>query len=516
VVAHCLGLEPDDVDARCESLSNEHRFLRYVGTAGWPDGTIQTGYGFAHALYRHAALARLASPTVRRFHRAIADRLQTGYGGSEDAVAAELAGHFDEGKAPGEALRFYALAIGRAVRVHGHVEAIAHFERTLTLLPLRPAGSERDAVELQILDALGPSLIAVRAASGPELVPLFERAAELARTRADDRRLYAALFALQRFRMVKGRLREVKEHAPQIAEVVARLPDPRLGTGAALVQATASVFRGGYAEAREEFARLAAALDPEPDELASLVPLHRAHAALLAWLTGRPDEALRLARRAVSSAESTRDPYLLVHTLCSLSLVHAWRGEARDTLDTSRRAMELVIGAGVSFWNTRARLLGAWAGSELDGREREPRLAELLGQPFDLDGARRTLDTPLFVELLARANHRERALDEIAAALEFARQTDERAGEPELLRLRGELLKDSAPEEADRCFKGARTLAKEQGAVSFELRAAMSLCGFRRGSQRRPAVAELRRVAATFTEGRATADLLAAKAMLAE
>jgi DNA-binding winged helix-turn-helix (wHTH) protein len=515
VVAHCLGSDADDVDARCESLANQHRFLRYVDMQTWPDGTIQTRYDFAHALYRHAAFARTPSASVRTFHRAAAQRLRTGHAGSEDAIAAELAGHFDEGKVPAEAVHCYALAGGRAARLHGHVEAIAHFERGRALLPSLPGSPERNALELRILDGLGPSLFWARGADAPDLVPALERAAELARALGDDIRLYRALFELQRFRMLRGQLREIGEHGEEIRLVAARLPDPALGVGAAFLKASAAVFRGRFAEAEEEFARVPVPADAPCNELPT-VPIGRAHMAVLAWATGRPDTALALARRAVSSAEASRDPFVLVHTLGCLSFLHAWRREPGATLEVARRTHGLLAESPVPFWNDRARLLLAWACSELDATTLETHVQELLAQPLDLGGVRRTVEAPLFVELLARANRTDRALDEIAGALAHARKTDERIGEPELLRLRGELLEARDPDEAGRCLEGAFELAKEQRSAPYELRAALSLCRYRRGAKKRQAMAELRRIVSTFAEGSETADLRSAKALLTE
>ena len=90
----------------------------------------------------------------------------------------------------------------------------------------------------------------------------------------------------------------------------------------------------------------------------------------------------------------------------------------------------------------------------------------------------------------------------------------------ELLRTKGELLLlggvPTAVETAEQCFLRALDVARRQGALSWELRAAMSLARLWRGQRR---VNEARKllgpVYRRFTEGFATADLLTAKALLA-
>src|SRR5258708_2500152 len=72
-VAHALELPADEVDSVCEGLANDQRFLRCVTSERWPDGTIQSRYGFVHALVRHAAFVRISSTTPRVWHRRVAE-----------------------------------------------------------------------------------------------------------------------------------------------------------------------------------------------------------------------------------------------------------------------------------------------------------------------------------------------------------------------------------------------------------------------------------------------------------
>ena len=57
-VARALDVPVPDVDAACELLANELPYLRHVDTETWRDGTLAPRFGFSHALYQQAALAR--------------------------------------------------------------------------------------------------------------------------------------------------------------------------------------------------------------------------------------------------------------------------------------------------------------------------------------------------------------------------------------------------------------------------------------------------------------------------
>jgi len=94
----------------------------------------------------------------------------------------------------------------------------------------------------------------------------------------------------------------------------------------------------------------------------------------------------------------------------------------------------------------------------------------------------------------------------------------ERWYEPELYRLKGELLLAQSPDnhaEADTCFHHAITIAQTQQTKSFELRAATSLARlWQQQGKRQEAYDLLAPVYHWFTEGFDTADLQDAKALL--
>jgi len=104
-------------------------------------------------------------------------------------------------------------------------------------------------------------------------------------------------------------------------------------------------------------------------------------------------------------------------------------------------------------------------------------------------------------------------------ALARAEQTEARWYLAELLRTKGELLLlgrvPTAVEAAEACFQQAIEVARRQGALSWQLRAAMSLARFWHGQQRASQARKLLSpVYRRFTEGFGTADLVAAKTLL--
>jgi predicted ATPase len=114
----------------------------------------------------------------------------------------------------------------------------------------------------------------------------------------------------------------------------------------------------------------------------------------------------------------------------------------------------------------------------------------------------------------------EAALASVAAGLKAVEKMGGGAPlEAELYRLRGEALLAGAGtvNEAETAMQQGIDVARRQNAKSWELRAAMSLARLRR-QQGRPqeAVALLAPILGWFTEGFDTADLKAARTLLAD
>ena len=129
---------------------------------------------------------------------------------------------------------------------------------------------------------------------------------------------------------------------------------------------------------------------------------------------------------------------------------------------------------------------------------------------------------PYYLALLAGAFEIAGQIEKAATLLDEALQIVKRTGErwyfAELKRHKGELLlRQGHSDGAEELYRRALSIAEEQGAKLWELRAAVSLARLRRDQGRR---AEARDLLAPiydwFTEGFDTQDLKEAKALLGE
>jgi predicted ATPase len=127
---------------------------------------------------------------------------------------------------------------------------------------------------------------------------------------------------------------------------------------------------------------------------------------------------------------------------------------------------------------------------------------------------------PEFLGVLAEGLTGLGRFAEASDAVDKALSRSELGGElwyvPELHRIKGELLQVAgAADSAERCFGSALRVAQQQGALRWELRAALSIARLRMTQSRQEdARAILAPVVDRFTEGFGAADLRAARDML--
>jgi hypothetical protein len=195
-------------------------------------------------------------------------------------------------------------------------------------------------------------------------------------------------------------------------------------------------------------------------------------------------------------------------------------------LSAAKTLEELSREHEIPFWRSDAQLLAGWARGRLHdaatGAEDLRRaLAERADQGTWDQGA--WFDAPFFKGLLAELEAEtlgtESALARIDEAMTLARQVETRCNLPFPHLLRGKLLLErdpSNPAPAEEAFQTALEIAKQQGARSWGLRAALSLAKLYQHTARS---ADAREVLASALEGFSPTpempEIAAAQALLA-
>jgi predicted ATPase len=490
----------------------------------------QATYTFKHTLVQDAAYQSLLKSRRQQLHAQIAAALEQRFPDEAQIQPELMAHHFTEAGLAEDAIRYWLQAGRRAAERSANVEAVAHLSRGLDLLKSLPESGARDGLELDLLVALGPALVATRGFAAPENEKLYVRARELCARTAETTRLFPVIWGLWMVHQHTSRLAQARHFAQDLLEVAARSGDRGL-----LLQAHHSAWTTLFV--MEE---LQPALEHTKQGIALYeFDAHRKHAflygghdpgmccrmigALISWLLGFPDQAHALAHQSIEIGRRLDHPFSLGMALSFATSVHKLRREPELVAERAAAFLELHAARGMRlahFAGTAAMLAG-WAlaaRGEIDQGVEQLRagLAELRATGW----GRLAFQLSLLAEALLWAGERAAGMEVIEEAAKVIETTGERLWEPEVRRLQGELLSaHPGPDNgaAERSFHEALDAARSHDAKSFELRAAMSLARLWRDQGKRAEARDLLApVYGWFTEGFDTADLKDAKALLDE
>jgi predicted ATPase len=242
------------------------------------------------------------------------------------------------------------------------------------------------------------------------------------------------------------------------------------------------------------------------------------------WMQGFTDQALNEARLSLEELQGTDPPLQLCRILYQgICRIATMTGDFATADREIARLIEVATGFSAPVWMTSGHFL---KGQLLVERGEFAQGLLLLRDAFKT--CDRTGWHISYAELksaLALGLAGTGRLDEALVALDEAMAADREGGHgwyaPELLRIKGEVLLQQDGDQsilaAEDCLNQAAQMAREQDALFWELRIALSLARLRVSQGRRhEARAPLASVYDRFTEGFATADLQAARTLLDE
>ena len=251
----------------------------------------------------------------------------------------------------------------------------------------------------------------------------------------------------------------------------------------------------------------------------------RAMLARALWMQGLTDQALHEARLSLNELPDTDHQLqlcpILYHGICRIATM---TGDFATADREIAHLIELAKSLNAQLWETAGHFL---KGKLLVERGEFAQGLLVLRDAFETGGRTWRLSYPEFKGTIAFGLAGTGRLDEALVALDDAMAADREDADgrgwyaPELLRIKGEVLLQKGASQlaqaAEDCFNQAAQMAREQGALFWELRIALSLARLRVSHGRHhEARAPLASVYDRFTEGFATADMQAARTMLDE
>jgi predicted ATPase/DNA-binding winged helix-turn-helix (wHTH) protein len=475
---------------------------------------------------RHAEYYRhlLAPAEAESETRPQAEWLAT-YGRHLDNVRAALDWAFSPGGDPqlGAALAIVAVPLWTQLSLLG--ECRERVERALASLDPGAAATARPRMQLSA--ALGWALmygLGRARESGPAWAVTLELAEAL-----DDRDYQRrALWGLCIDQFNNGEFRTALEFARRFASLVTGSADAIDLMLADRILATSLHFLGDQKGARHHIDRVLAQQAALTDQSQIVrmrfdqrVSAHYFQARIL-WLQGFTDHALRVVEHNVEEGRAIGHALSFCSVLGQGACPIAFQ---TGDLDAAARYGAMLLDHTerhpVRLWQLWARCFNAMVMIK-----RGDTAGGLAGLRRELEQAGDSRYLPRFLmplgELaacLGEAGEVARGLATVDEALVRCKTRDEGWYLAELLRIKGELLlrqaADQAVAAAEECFRDAQKMAEEQGALFWELRAALSLARLGARQDRQDGVREiLAPVYDRFTEGFATADMISARNLL--
>jgi len=434
-----------------------------------------------------------------------------------------FAQHYAEARLVEKSAACWGKAGHRSAARSAMAEAAAQLRKGLDQLALLPDAPERRRQELEFWSALGAVMVAVKGYAAPETGQAYARARELWEQLGSPSEFLGHFRGLARYHAHRGEI----DLALSLDEDLLRLSRQR-NDSAGLVMGHASSgtdlgFAGRFASARSHLEEALALYDPNSHRsLVHHAGIHphvttQSFLGIVLFCLGHPDQALARSNAAIAEARRLAHLPSLANSLSDGTRLLSLLG---DDAALGRRVDQLVAVTteqGFRQWRPFGSIyrgsVKARSGDVVEG------ISFLRSGTNTYCATGATLWIPHHTALLAEACEIAGKIEEAVTLLDEALQrTGARWFAAEFSRRKGQLLlRQGHHEAAEELFCKALSIAEEQEAKMWELRAAVSLGRLRCEQGRRAEARDLLApVYGWFSEGFDTADLKEAKALLDE
>jgi class 3 adenylate cyclase/predicted ATPase len=484
----------------------------------------EASFLFKHALVQDTAYSMLLRGARQALHARIAQALESDSPELMDTQPELFAQHYAEAGLVEKAVTYWGKAGHSSAARSAIAEAAAQFQKALDQLALLPDTPERQRQELEFCSALGAALRFVKGQAAPETGQAYARARELWEQLDYPAEYLHIPYGQSRYHVYCGEL----DLALRLDEDLLRVSRQR-NDSRGLVLSHQSCGTGYGARGRLALSRshLEAALSLyDPNSHHSLGPQTGSHPQVVAQAylgivllcLGFPNQALVGANAAIAEARRLAHSPTIASALMLGAIRLSIAGDTGDLDDLVEDLVAVATEQAFPQWRAFGTIYRGWVKAKNGDVVEGISLLRSGAAAYRANG--NELLMPHHTALLARACDIAGQIDEALTALDDALQIAGRTGErwldPELHRHKGQLLlRQGHTEAAEELYRKALSIAKEQQAKLWELRAAASLARLRCGQGRRGEARDLLTpVYGWFTEGFDTPDLKEAKALL--
>jgi len=252
-LARVLGFDAEQLAEICDELVRERLWLMAARPSEQLDG-VGRSYAFRHALFRERLYESTPVSVRAELHRQAGIALEAQRAAGCEVTAAELATHFDLGRSPMIALRYYAEAAQAALLHLSPAEAMSLTRRALVLADQMPTDAERHSCEITLATLRGVAAFHTLGA-GDEARSAYLRASALIDELPGHPMAGLALHGLGFLLHLRAEYPAALAVAERAEALAVRSDDPLLALAACTVKGEVLMMQGYHQAAREALER---------------------------------------------------------------------------------------------------------------------------------------------------------------------------------------------------------------------------------------------------------------------
>jgi class 3 adenylate cyclase len=483
-------------------------------------------YVFKHALVQDAAYASLLRARRQQLHAGVAQALQDKYPDLAARSPELLAHHYEAAGFEERGKEYWSRAGRLALTKSTYAEATSHLARALALVAKAPPSATRAREESALLVDRCVAMSVLRGPGSPEHGAVAAEAVKVSASLGDDALHFRACWADWMFNSIGGNLPAGLERANGLVGMANRIGADDLLLQAHHARWTTAFLRGQVLTTRDDIERGLALYDLERHrDHWSMYGAHdpgvcaRGTGACVLWQAGLAERADQVAKDAIRVGNELGHPFSRAIGYFYSGFLAIMAGDA-DVAHRHAEATAAVAAEGNMAWP--AGLASFMSGWVLTRRDALGRGVDQMERTFrKLQDTKQRAYLTFLGSLLAGAKlemgRAEDALNFLDELQQLSVETHQQLFLSEFHRLRAAALQKLDPK-SDRIedeYRTAIRVAREQGALALELRAATGLASrWMQDGRADQAATLVRPVFEQFQEGLATPDLRAAKTLL--
>ena len=481
---------------------------------------------FAHHKLRECLVEDMPEDQRPNLYRQVAEAIENAH--PDDAEQAATLAHLWKVAGDTDKERHYATQAGmQAFQQSADVEAGEYFSRALDLVELLPEGQKRAQQELDIRVPYSVVLMHTRGLAAPEVEQSWVQSRQLCNVLGTPPQLESVLWGLCGLYMAQGNHELSKGLDHEIIKIAPLTAQPNLTyLQAHYTSAVNLLALGEVVEALHETEKAMAYYSPD-DSQQSIATYGQDTGISVPMLSisilqilGYSDQARAKFDETLAAARALEHPFTLSVVL-TFSLLYQMQRNVEMTYTIASESFDLAEKYGYGFHQIMTMPVLGWAltkrGQVDDGIEMMSNALSAIqgmGSAFFLN-----YFSGLLVDSYLGLGLVEEGLSVVDKALARVDSSGDRFYEPELHRLKGELLLAQGADQTqiEEYYQRALEISREREVKWLELRATMSLSQLWQSQGKIDEAREaLSEIYGWFTEGFDTVDLQEAKALVDE